>query len=390
MYQLNLLSILLILIAFFVFYNEFNKKLHYCEMLLLAIAFVAILRASYNYIQLENQANSNQHTYEGFKSKNKKKSKHLKEKYETLTDINENVKDIDNTIKDIDETIENINETTEDIDETNYEYKTNNSNYNKYDMIINSEDSKDYLDIENDKINNHNKKRNNFMDKELYDLKKESRINEKAVRKVDSLFEENNKEFFYDVPVPTTTNANKTKTSKTETSKTETKSNDEIKSVFSPKILIGKNNNNNNGFGNTEKQSKWNDSFNGSEFDASFYNKYDDNNKCKGQYDTLRENDEGNLIVKDYKHSKTFFPGYTYVPPKNWSVPQQRPPVCSSSSPNALKLTGIVDRGLPLNVLELNPQGQVADTESSVSLTNVGSMLPNFKYEEQPFSKPYV
>jgi len=183
--------------------------------------------------------------------------------------------------------------------------------------------------------------------------------------------------------------ASKTATSKT--SKTETKSNDEIKSVFSPKILIGKNNNpNNNGFGNTEKQSKWNDSFNGSEFDASFYNKYDDNNKCKGQYDTLRENDEGNLIVKDYKHSKTFFPGYTYVPPKNWSVPQQRAPVCSSSSPNALKLTGIVDRGLPLNVLELNPQGQVADTESSVSLTNVGSMLPNFKYEEQPFSKPYV
>ena len=366
MYHLNSLSILLILIAFFVFYNEFNKKLHYCEMLLLAIAFVAILRGSYNYIQLENQANNNQHIYEGFKSKNKKKSKHLKEKYETLTDSNENIKDIDDTIK--------------DIDETNYEYKTNNSN-NNYDMIINSEDSKDYLDIENDKINNQNKKRNNFMDKEIYDLKKESRINEKAIRKIDSLFNENNKDLFNDVPVPTNTN----------NIKTDATSNGEIKSVFSPKILIGKNNNRNNGFGNTEKQSKWNDSFNGSEFDASFYNKYDNNNnKCKGQYDTLRENDEGNLIVKDYKHSKTFFPGYTYVPPKNWSVPQQRAPVCSSSSPNALKLTGIVDRGLPLNVLELNPQGQVADTESSVSLTNVGSMLPHFKYEEQPFSKPYV
>ena len=318
MYHLNLLSILLILIAFFVLYNEFNKKLHYCEMLLLAIAFVAILRGSYNYIQLENQVNSNQHTYEGFKTKNK--SKHLKEKYETIKEINENTKDIN-------ETNEDINETDEDINETNYEYKTNN---NKYNMIINSEDSKDYLDIENDKINNHNKKRNNFMDKELYDLKKESRINEKAVRKVDSLFEENTKEFFYDVPVPTTTNGNKTKTetSKTatsKTSKTETKSNDEIKSVFSPKILIGKNNNpNNNGFGNTEKQSKWNDSFNGSEFDASFYNKYDDNNKCKGQYDTFGEDAQGNLIVKDYKYSKTYVPGYTYVPPENWSVPQQR------------------------------------------------------------------
>ena len=368
MYHLNLLSILLILIAFFVLYNEFNKKLHYCEMLLLAIAFVAILRGSYNYIQLENQVNSNQHTYEGFKTKNK--SKHLKEKYETIKEINENTKDIN-------ETNEDINETDEDINETNYEYKTNN---NKYNMIINSEDSKDYLDIENDKINNENKKRNNFMDKEIYNLKKESSINEKAVRKVDRLFTYNNKELFYDVPVPTSTHAYKT-------SKTETKYNDEIKSVFSPKILIGKNN---NGFGNNERQSKWNSAFSGSEFDASFYNKYSDNDKCKGQYDTFGEDNVGNLIVKDYKYSKTFVPGYTYVPPENWSVPQQRPPVCSTSSPNTLKLTGLVDRGLPLNVLELNPQGQIADTEESVTLTNVGSMLPNFKYEEQPFSKPYV
>ena len=138
-------------------------------------------------------------------------------------------------------------------------------------------------------------------------------------------------------------------------------------------------------------KSKWNSAFSGSEFNANFYDKFDDNNnKCKGQYDTLRENDEGNLIVKNYTDSKTFYPGYTYVPPKNWSVPQQRAPVCSSSSPNALRLTGLIDRGLPLNVLELNPQGGVADTEESVSLTNVGSMLPNFKYEEQPFSKPYV
>ena len=62
------------------------------------------------------------------------------------------------------------------------------------------------------------------------------------------------------------------------------------------------------------KQSKWNDAFKGAEFNANFYEKYEDNNKCKGQYDTLRENDEGNLIVKNYTDSKTFYPGYTYVP----------------------------------------------------------------------------
>ena len=390
MYNLNLLSILLILIAFFVFYNEFNKKLHFCEMLLLAIAFVAILRGSYNYIQLENQVGNNQNTYEGFKSKNKNSnknqinSKKIKEKYE-----NNNNNEYDNS--------------NNEYNNSNNEYnnRNNTNNDNDYDMIINSEDSKDYLDIENDKINNNtnninnisnnnnNKKRNNFTDKELYYLKQDSRISEKAVKKIDSLFNENNKELFYDIPIPSSTTPTSSPTSTPTSTSTNTldKHKDEIKSVFSPKILIGKNN---NGFGNTEKQSSWNSAFSGAEFDASFYNKYSDNDKCKGQYDTFGEDAQGNLIVKDYKYSKTFVPGYTYVPPENWSVPQQRPPVCSSSSPNTLKLTGLVDRGLPLNVLELNPQGQVADTEESVTLTNVGSMLPNFRYEEQPFSKPYV
>ena len=54
MYKLNYLSIILILLAFFVFYNEFNKELNCAEMAILAIAFIAILRASYNYIELDN------------------------------------------------------------------------------------------------------------------------------------------------------------------------------------------------------------------------------------------------------------------------------------------------------------------------------------------------
>ena len=72
-------------------------------------------------------------------------------------------------------------------------------------------------------------------------------------------------------------------------------------------------------------------------------------------------------------------------------MPQKHPPACLAPSPNTIKLTGLVDRGLPLNVLELHPyDGKIAKTEDSVKLTNVGSMLPKFKYEEQPFSKPYI
>ena len=62
----------------------------------------------------------------------------------------------------------------------------------------------------------------------------------------------------------------------------------------------------------------------------------------------------------------------------------------STSNPNVQKLTGLVDKGLPINALELNPDGSMANTEDTVSLTNVGSILPKFNYEETPFSKPYI
>ena len=79
MYQLNYLSILLILLAFFIFYNEFNKKLSIADMCLLAIAFIAILRASYNYIQIDNSLSlKGQNKYEGFvNTRNKSKSKRI-------------------------------------------------------------------------------------------------------------------------------------------------------------------------------------------------------------------------------------------------------------------------------------------------------------------------
>ena len=343
MYQLNMLSILLILIAFFVFYNEFNKKLNITEMLLLAIAFIAILRASYNYIKIDNLNKR----HEGFEN-NKKTSR--KQNHTSKHKNNKNNK---------------TNNKTND--------KFQNTTDDEYDMIINSEDSEDYFDNEyNDEDNvEDNMKTNNSKNTiEKLSNTNTNKINNDAVSTVDDLLGKN-QEFFNDTPTPTLQEIK-----------------DEIKSIFSPQIIIGKKN---NGFGNTEKQSKWNSAFSGSEFDinGSASPSYTDKKKC-GEYDAIREDKDGNLTVQDYKDAKTWVPGYTYLPPTNWDVPQKRSPVCMSPSPNSIKLTGLVDRGLPMNVLELNPQGQVATTEETVQLTNVGSLLPKFSYEEQPFSKPYV
>jgi hypothetical protein len=112
--------------------------------------------------------------------------------------------------------------------------------------------------------------------------------------------------------------------------------------------------------------------------------------KLCGAYDDLALDQAGNLTVKNYTQAKKWYPGYTYVPPVYWDVPQRHMTACQAPNPDARKLTGLVDRGLPLNVLELNPDGTYADTENTVSLTNVGSILPKFTYEETPFSKPYI
>ena len=351
MYQLNLLSLLLIVIALCIFYNEYNNKLTLPELCLFAIAFIAIIRAAYNYIEIDNKLNKTNH-YESFVSNEKgKKSLKLNKKNKNASKNGSN---------------NSSNHTTKD----------------KFDVILNSEESEEYFDIENEQKNI------NKLKQDIHELKKNSIVNKNAVKEVDSLFDMgiHNKELFEDnnvSPTPTTINSTTT-TNPTPTTKT-LKNGDEIKSVFNPKIVIGKNN---NGFGNTDNN-KWNDAFKGAEFNANFYEKYKDNNKCD-QYNTFSSNTDEALRVQNYNDAKKFVPGYTYVPPENWSVPQYRPPVCVSSSPNPLKLTGLVDRGLPLNVLELNPQGEVADTETDVSLSNVGSMMPNFKYEEEPFSKPYV
>ena len=112
--------------------------------------------------------------------------------------------------------------------------------------------------------------------------------------------------------------------------------------------------------------------------------------KLCGAYDDLSLDQAGNLVVQNYTQAKKWMPGYTYVPPVYWDVPQKHTSACQAANPNARKLTGLVDRGLPINALELNPDGSMADTEDTVSLTNIGSILPRLNYQETPFSKPYI
>ena len=112
--------------------------------------------------------------------------------------------------------------------------------------------------------------------------------------------------------------------------------------------------------------------------------------KLCGAYDDLSMEQSGNLVVKQYTQAKKWVPGYTYVPPVYWDVPQRHVSICQPADTNVRKLTGLIDRGLPINALELNPDGSQAQTEDTVTMTNVGSVLPRFNYQEEPYSKPYV
>ena len=116
------------------------------------------------------------------------------------------------------------------------------------------------------------------------------------------------------------------------------------------------------------------------------------NGQLCGAYDDLNlaTDKTGNILIGNYNKAKKFVPGYTYIPPVYWDVPQRHTPVCGQADMNVRKLTGLMDRGTPINALELNQDGSLADTEEEVSLTNVGSLMPKFNYYEAPFSQPYV
>ena len=365
------LALILIVVAILVFYNELNSKMNIAEYALLAIALIAIIRAAYNYIQIGDNA-------EGFQARPPNKKRPNK---------NNNIDD-------------------------------------EMEQILNSEDSDEYLDIEKESNsfknmnNDTNNKNANTSNMGEADVK-----SDEAVNKINSILG-TNKSNFYDVTDP---------------SPTSSEVENDIQSAFVPQILVGQGGNGSGSagwrasyladgmtFNDTMKpthnlwgeddeqwtrsmdaynQGRWNpnqykkpsdyiDYHNPAKYGTSTpgsADKSDDTNKklCVG-YDNLDVDDGGNLIVKDYKYAKKYFPGYTYVPPDKWDVPQKRAGICRQDGPNVRKLTGLVDRGLPLNVLELNPDGNIADEEDQVNLTNVGSIMPKFKYFETPFSRPYI
>ena len=95
--------------------------------------------------------------------------------------------------------------------------------------------------------------------------------------------------------------------------------------------------------------------------------------------------------------------GYSYVSPDKWETPQynsscttnncERPKgVYDRSIPNnAIQLCktedcvipdGIFTNGTDLNVLELDQDGEIIASERQGQFTNVGSILPKFRYEE--------
>lgn len=402
------LAIMLIIVSALVIYNEINKQMNIAEIMLLVITFIAIIRASLNYIQIDTtESFANSHI-------NNRRRKHHKNKQQNTT-------------------------------------------------ILNSKDSDEYLDTE--KFNTITSQLPTTT-KTIYNNHK---INQDAVNQVNSLlglskFDDLITTTTPQTTIPITTNPTITFPLITEPAPTQPNNNSitsnsgGIESIFKPQIIIGNTNDNgsskwnsvftNDGmtFNNTMAPSSnlWNtqdtnhsgiqsnmsktDSINWTQnmtdynygrWNPQLYKKPSDyvdyntpygtstlmntnshnntnnntqttnntNKKC-GKYDDMDE--RGELIIKNYTESKKWYPGYTYIPPIHWDVPQRHISVCQPPGANYQKLTGLVDRGLPMNVLELNPDGSQADTESSVNLTNVGSVMPRFNYQEQPFSKPYI
>ena len=461
------LAILLVVVAVIVFYNEIKTNMNIAEYALLGIAFIAIIRAAFNYINIDN-------SIEGFSSYNGNNI--IRKKHKTKHTIKKTNGDGDGDGDgdgEQDDTVSDKNE---------YSSYINNIDNNIGDIVLNTNDSKEYLDT--------NPEESFSSLSNSINTKNDNQINQNAINEINSLLgidiNSQSKMKFLDMTTnpmttnpmatnpmatnPMTTNPMTTNPMTTNPmttaymlKPTNTNTNTEdINSTFNPQIIIG---DSSKGFGSMGNSSSWNSAFNNDGFkfndtmspdknlwrdDHGFYNDKQDNtntnaneqwnrnlddyNKGKwdtqsykrpsdyvdyyskttqssnqstkptlmtvdsngqpkklcGAYDDLSLDDSGNLIVKDYKDAKKWVPGYTYVPPIHWDVPQRRAGVCNPASPNTQKLTGLIDRGLPINALELNQDGSIADTEDSVGLTNVGSMLPKFNYQEQPFSKPYV
>ena len=86
-----------------------------------------------------------------------------------------------------------------------------------------------------------------------------------------------------------------------------------------------------------------------------------------------------------FPKSKLYYPGFQYVDPVRWDVPQRRPGTCIPSR-DTYPPSGVVET--KFSFLEYNQMGKIADRESEVRDTNIGSIMPNFIYKVLPYATP--
>ena len=108
----------------------------------------------------------------------------------------------------------------------------------------------------------------------------------------------------------------------------------------------------------------------------------EDKRSCGGLTNPFKASDssieQNNRTME--KNRTNYRPGYSFMPPTEWDVPQERPPVCIPDK--WVRPSAVFDRGTPLNVLELDENGDMLMDENRVTFTNVGSIMPRFRYEE--------
>ena len=123
------LAFMLIIVSALVFYNEYNTKLNIAELLILFISFIAIVRASFNYITLLNTTQENFSNNNTTKHNVKTNKKHRNKKHSNKKEDNEDIltlssDKVENTTKNYFDT--NINNTS---DTDNFNNAGNLNNY---------------------------------------------------------------------------------------------------------------------------------------------------------------------------------------------------------------------------------------------------------------------
>ena len=155
-----------------------------------------------------------------------------------------------------------------------------------------------------------------------------------------------------------------------------------VGNIFAPRIIIKKDGDNNDYVNRLSKQPVPqqiktqcnNEDAKANVMKAQHYRDYDNFDDIKlGTFKKSHNKNkcqDPNLNVRVGKNldEKTYFPGYSYMPPSNWRVPQKRPPVCIAQKKCLDHPVSVFDKGTPSDALEYY---------------GVGSILPKFTYREE-------